>query len=132
MSAYGTRTPWPTSASSSTAVTVNFFVCPLVVRGSPCERRVGKLYLPPGGRYFGCRLCYDLTYESDQTHDKRVDALRKNPELLAAIVANPGAAPSPALGLHRSRQVCRFGRFAPPPPSCPASISGTRCGSSGS
>lgn len=31
-----------------------------------CHRRVGCLYLPPGGNYFGCRHCYDLTYRSSQ------------------------------------------------------------------
>jgi hypothetical protein len=40
--------------------------CPLVLDGRPCSRRVGKLYLPPGGRYFGCRCCYGLTYTSCQ------------------------------------------------------------------
>src|SRR5262245_58476814 len=69
-----------------------WFVCPLVVNGRPCGRRVGKLYLPPGGRYFGCRGCHRLTYHSAQTHDKRVDALRKHPELLEAILANPRGA----------------------------------------
>jgi hypothetical protein len=58
----------------------------------PCGRRVSALYLPPGAKWFGCRHCYELTYESAQTHDKRVDALRRGPELLAAIVENPGAA----------------------------------------
>jgi len=29
-----------------------------------CGDRVGKLYLPPGVKYFGCRSCYSLTYES--------------------------------------------------------------------
>jgi hypothetical protein len=43
-----------------------WFVCPL--RG--CGRRVGKLYLPPGGRYYGCRHCYQLTYESCQESHK--------------------------------------------------------------
>jgi hypothetical protein len=43
-----------------------WFVCPLVVRGRSCGRRVGKLYLPPGTRYFGCRRCHDLTYTSCQ------------------------------------------------------------------
>ncbi len=65
-----------------------WFVCPLVVRGCPCKRRVGKLYLPPGGRYFGCRHCYELTYESTQTHDGRVSRLRRNPALLAAMMEN--------------------------------------------
>ena len=41
-----------------------WFICSLVVDGKSCLRRVGKLYLPPGGKYFGCRHCYDLTYES--------------------------------------------------------------------
>ena len=43
-----------------------WFTCPLVVNGRGCGRRVGKLYLPPGGRYFGCRQCHDLTYTSCQ------------------------------------------------------------------
>src|SRR5689334_7782886 len=30
-----------------------WFVCPLVVRGRACNRRVGKLYLPPRSRFFG-------------------------------------------------------------------------------
>ena len=37
-----------------------WFVCPL----QGCNRRVGCLYLPPNGKYFGCRHCYDLSYES--------------------------------------------------------------------
>lgn len=47
-----------------------WFVCPLTVGGRPCGRRVGKLYLPPHGRYFGCRHCYDLTYTSCQESRK--------------------------------------------------------------
>jgi hypothetical protein len=43
-----------------------WFTCPLVANGRPCGRRVGKLYLPPGARYFGCRHCHDLTYTSCQ------------------------------------------------------------------
>jgi len=37
-----------------------WFICPLW----GCYRRVGCLYLPPGGKYFGCRHCYDLRYKS--------------------------------------------------------------------
>jgi hypothetical protein len=66
-------------------------ICPLVVNGQACDRRVGKLYLPPGGRYFGCRHCYRLTYRSVQEHDKRLDALRRNPADLNAILADPAA-----------------------------------------
>ena len=43
-----------------------WFSCPRIVDGKECGRRVGKLYLPPEGRYFACRLCLDLTYESCQ------------------------------------------------------------------
>jgi hypothetical protein len=43
-----------------------WFVCPLVVNGRPCGRRVAKLYLPPGGRYYACRHCNRLTYTSCQ------------------------------------------------------------------
>lgn len=39
-----------------------WFVCPGFVHGRYCGRRVGKLY--DGGRYFLCRHCYDLTYQS--------------------------------------------------------------------
>lgn len=57
-----------------------WFICPLVVNGRVCNRRVGVLYLG-GGKYFGCRHCYNLTYRSQKEHDSRVDALIKNPEM---------------------------------------------------
>jgi len=44
-----------------------WFRCPLVKNGNPCGRRCFKLYEPPGADYFGCRECYDLTYESAQS-----------------------------------------------------------------
>jgi len=47
-----------------------WFICPLVVGGQACGRRVGKLYLSPGGKYFGCRHCYNLTYTSCQESHK--------------------------------------------------------------
>jgi len=63
-----------------------WFICPLVINGRPCGRRVGKLYLPPGGKYFGCRHCYNLTYRCQKEHDSRVDALIKNPEMLLSQI----------------------------------------------
>lgn len=55
-----------------------WFVCPLMTHDTPCNRRVEKLYLPPGGQYFGCRHCYDLSYRSRQEYDKRyADVFRK-------------------------------------------------------
>lgn len=43
-----------------------WFICPLIVSGRVCERRAGKLHLPPGAKYFGCRKCHDLTHRSSQ------------------------------------------------------------------
>ncbi len=40
-----------------------WFICPLVINDRACNRRVGILYLG-NGKYFGCRHCYNLTYES--------------------------------------------------------------------
>lgn len=37
-----------------------WFICPL----NNCGRKVAKLYKPLGEKYFGCRHCYDLSYES--------------------------------------------------------------------
>lgn len=61
-----------------------WFICPLTTNGVYCGKRVGRLYLPPNGKYFGCRYCYNLTYQSCKEHDKRIDALSKNPELFLA------------------------------------------------
>jgi hypothetical protein len=65
-----------------------WFICPLIVRGIACNRRVGSLYLPPGARYFGCRECHDLTYRSCQEahRDERVfGRLGIGPELARMI-----------------------------------------------
>jgi len=41
-----------------------WFICPLSKNGTYCGRKVAKLYLAPGGRYFGCRHCHELSYDS--------------------------------------------------------------------
>ena len=46
-----------------------WFVCPLRRPEGGPARRAGKLYLPPGGRYFGSRDAYTLTYTS--CHESR-------------------------------------------------------------
>lgn len=63
-----------------------WFLCPLVINGRACLRRVGKLYLPPGGLYFGCRSCYNLTYQSCQEHDPRSSWVRRSPGSLRKLL----------------------------------------------
>ena len=53
-----------------------WFTCPLIRAGVPCQRRVSKLYLPPGARLFGCRDCHNLTYISCQESGKYRHAAR--------------------------------------------------------
>ena len=66
-----------------------WFVCPMTRDGVPCDRRVLRLYLPPGGQMLGCRDCYDLRHQSCQTHDKRVDRLAKDLRLLRLALEGP-------------------------------------------
>jgi len=47
-----------------------------------CGEPVGRLYLPPGQRVFRCRHCYNLTYRSTQTQNKRLYDLARNPKAL--------------------------------------------------
>jgi len=55
-----TTTPQPKGGSRY------WFVCPL----RECGRVTAKLYLPNGASYFGCRKCYNLTYESSNESHK--------------------------------------------------------------
>jgi hypothetical protein len=56
-----------------------WFRCSLVKNGYPCGTRAQILYATPHEILFGCRKCHDLTYESAQKHDKRIDWLLKLP-----------------------------------------------------
>jgi hypothetical protein len=47
-----------------------YFACPAVADGVYCGNRVTKLFLPSGSKVFGCRDCYDLTYQSCQESHK--------------------------------------------------------------
>ncbi len=62
-----------------------YFRCPA------CDRRVRLLHLPEGGDVFACRHCYDLTYESAQTHDARYPSLRRGVSALAHWMTNSRA-----------------------------------------
>jgi hypothetical protein len=57
--------------------------CPLVRQGRPCRRRVGKLYVPLYDRYFGCRQCYGLTYQSAQEQNTVGERQRRESRMRA-------------------------------------------------
>lgn len=65
--------------------------CPMVHDAQLCGRRVGRLYLPPNATVFGCRHCYNLTYQSAREHDQRkANLARDSKELLTSLrSANP-------------------------------------------
>jgi len=73
-----------------------WFLCPLSMDGTACERRVRRLYLR--GRYFGCRHCHALTYTSTQQSDGRVYALLRD-GLDPGWFNTPGRMSVPQLGL---------------------------------
>jgi hypothetical protein len=61
-----------------------WFICPVVKDGVYCGNRVAKLLLPPAAKFFGCRECYDLTYESCQKshkYDKIIDHIPDDMDL---------------------------------------------------
>jgi hypothetical protein len=63
--------------------------CPIVRNGVQCGKRVGRLYIPPRGSEFGCRLCHDLIYNTARTHDSRKDAMHRDPFVFAAALLSP-------------------------------------------
>jgi hypothetical protein len=64
-----------------------YFICPGVVNGVACGRRVTKLY--GSGRYFLCRHCYRLAYQSqrEQPHER---ALRRANNIRMRLGGDPG------------------------------------------
>lgn len=70
-----------------------YFICPGVVNGIACGRRVAKLYGP--GRYFLCRHCYRLVHAS-QGEDVWDRTLRRANKIRQRLGGDPGmAAPFP-------------------------------------
>jgi len=64
-----------------------YFICPGVVNGIICGRRVTKLY--GATRYFLCRHCYRLAYAS-QREDRYDRALRRANDIRIRIGGDPG------------------------------------------
>lgn len=66
-----------------------YFICPGMVGGIACRRRVLKLY--GAGRHFLCRLCYRLAYAS-QSEDDLDRALRRANRIRVRLGGEPGTA----------------------------------------
>ena len=64
-----------------------WFLCPGVVNGKRCGRRVAKLHA--GGAYFLCRHCYQLGYAS-QCEREFDRLLRRANKLRTALGGEPG------------------------------------------
>ena len=70
-----------------------YFICPGVVNGIACGRRVAKLHGP--GRYFLCRQCYRLAHAS-QSEGQWDRTLRRANKIKQRLGGDPGmAAPFP-------------------------------------
>jgi len=70
-----------------------YFICPGVVNGIACGRRVAKLHGP--GRYFLCRHCYRLAHAS-QSEGQWDRTLRRANKIKQRLGGDPGmAAPFP-------------------------------------
>lgn len=82
-----------------------YFLCPGVMNGRHCRRRVGKLF--SGGRYFLCRHCYSVAYAS-QSEARYDRMLRRANKLRTALGGEPGTAywiaPKPKGMWHRTYQ----------------------------
>jgi hypothetical protein len=77
-----------------------YFVCPGIINGIACGRRVSKLY--GAGTYFLCRHCYRLAYAS-QREDRYDRALRRANIIRIRLGGEPGMAslfPSRPKGMH--------------------------------
>lgn len=66
-----------------------YVICPGIVNGRPCGRRVGKLFA--GGKFFLCHHCYSIAYysQSEARYDRM---LRRANKLRMALGGEPGAA----------------------------------------
>lgn len=69
----------------------SYFICPGVVNGVACGRRVAKLHGP--GRYFLCRHCYRLAHTS-QSEGGWDRALRRANKIRQRLGGDPGTAAS--------------------------------------
>ena len=85
---YGGKRPW--------------FISSGVINGVPCQRRVVKLYM--AGKYFLCRHCYNLVYQSQR--ESKPDRLLSKSQNIRIRLGGTGSImesfPSKPKGMHWS------------------------------
>lgn len=87
-----------------------WFVCPLIINGKTCGRRVRNLYFLPNSDYFGCKYCRDMMLRSLPVKEQflfRHTQLATAEEIRSA--QGKGIAPELKLGWRPSvtRKMCR-------------------------
>ncbi len=86
-------------------------MCPGVVNGVPCGRRVAKLYLKH--RYFLCRHCHNLTYASRQ-ETGQIGALHKCQRIRQKLGGTANIAepfPNKPKGMHFKTYIRLLGKY---------------------
>ena len=91
-----------------------WFICPLVVGGIRCGRRVGKLY--KGGSYFGCRACQALCYSSQNNTSKYrnfylAEDLADKAEKLYSTIRTPYYNEKPTRKMKRYQELARRSNY---------------------
>ena len=78
-----------------------FFICPGVVNGTVCGRRVAKLHGP--GRYFLCRHCYRLAHasQSESAWDRTLRRANKTRQRLGGNAGTASPFPPKPKGMWR-------------------------------
>lgn len=97
-----------------------WFICPLVINGQPCRRRVRNLYFLPASLYFGCPHCHDQMLRS-LPDAKRMAFRQTRAPRLEEPAQHPAEPASPTQAGWRpseARTVCRH---------CSCLSEGTHC-----
>jgi hypothetical protein len=76
-----------------------YFICPGIVNGIACGRRVAKLHGP--GCYFLCRHCYRLAHasQSEDASDRAIRRANKIRKRLGGVPENEGSFPAKPKGM---------------------------------
>lgn len=78
-----------------------------------CQRRVGRLYRPPGKIRFLCRDCYGLIYRSSRESGNRLNELKRRIKRLSAKLGAHGTDASPFASIPPKPQGMHWSTYRP-------------------